>query len=231
MATQNFKFGENAWNPDEWLIVRSPRWTDISHWEQNSDHIANYIPADLRPEDMQMGRDRTGETYISMLLKQPVTGNARMSTVCAFDGRMAPLIVLSRELSPVHHEHLEVVLYDRGLNLWHHFYEDGKPYWKLVAFLDLDLKAGEKYELTTEILFANKGKLKFYVTSWENEFEKNEIGEMVPATSTNDVECYAYKCFLDIYNSSNETKIMRDIQVVFSDGKNEWNSASAWVCE
>ena len=158
MATQNFKFGENAWNPDEWLIVRSPRWTDISHWEQNSDHIANYIPADLRPEDMQMGRDRTGETYISMLLKQPVTGNARMSTVCAFDGRMAPLIVLSRELSPVHHEHLEVVLYDRGLNLWHHFYEDGKPYWKLVAFLDLDLKAGEKYELTTEILIANKGK-------------------------------------------------------------------------
>ena len=74
-------------------------------------------------------------------------------------------------------------------------------------------------------VFANKGKLKFYVTSWENEFEKNEMGEMVPATSTNDVECYAYKCFLDIYNSSNETKIMRDIQVVFSDGKNEWNSA------
>ena len=25
-------------------------------------------------------------------------------------------------------------------------------------------------------VFANKGKLKFYVTSWENEFEKNEMG-------------------------------------------------------
>ena len=46
---------------------------------------------------------------------------------------------------------------------------------------------------------------------------KNKMGEMVPATSTNDVECYAYKFFLDIYNSSNETKIMRDIQVVFSE--------------
>ena len=68
-------------------------------------------------------------------------------------------------------------------------------------------------------VFANKGKLKFYVTSWENEFEKNEMGEMVPATSTDDVECFAYKCFLDIYNSSNETKIMRDIRVVFSDGR------------
>ncbi|MBR2427882.1 MAG: hypothetical protein IKB16_14190 [Lentisphaeria bacterium] len=159
MATQQyFKFAENAWNPDEWMIVRSPRWTDVSHWEQNVDHIANYVPADLRPEDMQMGRDRTGETYISMLLKQPVTGNAQMATTCSFDGRMAPLIVLSRELGPVHHEHLEVVVYDRGVNLWHHFYENGKPYWKLISFLDLDLKAGEKCELTTEILFAKKGK-------------------------------------------------------------------------
>jgi hypothetical protein len=73
-------------------------------------------------------------------------------------------------------------------------------------------------------VFSNKGKLKFYVSSWEDEFEKNEMGEMIPATNTDDVECYAYKCFLDIYNSSNETKIMRDIQVVFSDEKNEWNS-------
>ena len=72
-------------------------------------------------------------------------------------------------------------------------------------------------------VFSNKGKLKIYVSSREDEFEKNEMGEMVPATNTDDVECYAYKCFLDIYNSSNETKIMRDIQVVFSDEKNEWN--------
>ena len=56
------------------------------------------------------------------------------------------------------------------------------------------------------------------------ELAKNEMGEMVSATNMDDVECYAYKCFLDIYNSSNETKIMRDIQVVFSDEKNEWNS-------
>lgn len=72
-------------------------------------------------------------------------------------------------------------------------------------------------------VFSNKGKLKIYVSSREDEFEKNEMGEIVPATNTDDVECYAYKCFLDIYNSSNETKIMRDIQVVFSDEKNEWN--------
>ena len=33
-------------------------------------------------------------------------------------------------------------------------------------------------------VFSNKVKLKFYVSAWENELEKNEMGEMVPATNT-----------------------------------------------
>ena len=156
--TQYFKFAKDSWNPEDWQIVRSPRWLEVSHWEQFEDHIANYMPDDLRPEDMQMGRDRTGESYISMLLKQEVQGNAKISTVCAFDGRMAPLLVFSRELGPVHHEHLEVVLYDRGVNLWHHFYRDGKPSWKLVAFIDLGLEIGRKYTLSAEMLFTHKGR-------------------------------------------------------------------------
>lgn len=151
------QFTENGWNPEEWQIVRSPRWLDVSHWEQYSDHIANYVPADLKPEDMQMGRDRTGESYISMLLKTPVNGSSRISTVCAFDSRMAPLLVLSKELGDVHHEHLEVVLYDRGINLWHHFFHDGKPSWKLIGFIELDLKIGEKYTLSAEMRFTHKG--------------------------------------------------------------------------
>ena len=154
-----YEFKQGSWEPADWQIVRSPRWTDISHWEQHEDHIANYVPADLRPEDMQMGRDRTGESYISMLLREPVCGSARISTVCAFDGRMAPLLVFSRELGPVHHEHLEVVLYDCGINLWHHFYKNGKPSWKLLSFIDLNLKVGEKYKLSAELVFKNKGKV------------------------------------------------------------------------
>ena len=152
------EFKDGTWNPSDWQIVRSPRWTDMSHWEQYPDHIANYMPADLRPEDMQMGRDRTGESYISMLFKEPVQGCARASATCAFDGRMAPLLVFSRELGPVHHEHLEVVLYDCGINLWHHFYRDGKPSWKLLSFMDMNLKIGEKYTLSAEMFFRNKGK-------------------------------------------------------------------------
>ncbi len=153
-----FSFGQGKWNQEDFLIVRSPRWNDVSRWIQAEDHIANYVPDDLRPEDMQMGRDRTGESYISMLLKEPVNGSARMTAVCAFDGRMAPLIVLSRELTDVHHEHLEVVLYDKGINLWHHFYKDGVPSWKLLSFIDLDLTCGEKYTLTADMICTHKGK-------------------------------------------------------------------------
>lgn len=93
-----------------------------------------------------------------MLLKQPVTGSVLLATECAFHSRMAPLIVLSRELGPVHHEHLEVVIYDRGINLWHHFYHDGKPSWKLLSFIELDLEIGKKHTLSTEMIFTHKGK-------------------------------------------------------------------------
>ena len=92
-----YEFKQGGWDPADWQIVRSPRWTDVSHWEQHPDHIANYVPADLRPEDMQMGRDRTGEEAIfSMLLKQPVEGSFRNFGSLRVDGRMAPLLFFRR---------------------------------------------------------------------------------------------------------------------------------------
>lgn len=44
---------------------------------------------------------------------------------------------------------------------------------------------------------------------------------MVPCTKRDDVESYFYKVSFDLYNSSGSTKIMRNIQIVFSDGKND----------
>lgn len=151
------QFSDGAWDRNDWLEVRSPRWQEMSHWEQHDDYIANYLPDDLRPKDIQMGRDRTGESYISMLLKVPVTGSAKTTVHTVFDSRMAPLLVFSKELTPIHHEHLEVVLYDCGINLWHHFWVDGKPSWKLLGFVDLNLSIGEKYCLTAEMVFKKKG--------------------------------------------------------------------------
>lgn len=68
---------------------------------------------------------------------------------------------------------------------------------------------------------SNQGKLNVFVVKWNDELMKNDAGEMNPALAKNEVEYYGYHCSLDIYNSSGSTKIMRNIHIVFSDGKTE----------
>ena len=211
-------FAVNQWDPEEWLPVRSPRWQEMSHWLQQEECITNYVPEDLEPEDMQMGRDRTGETYISMLLKRPVTGSAQFSATCAFHSRMAPLIVFSRELDSVHREHLEVVLYDRGLNLWHHIYNNGTPSWKLLAFMDLDLPVGEKHLLTAEMIFTPRGK--FLVMCVKQKDDNSLTLEMEEDTK----EIYLYSHGFDVeYNEDDimdcaSRKLGVEINNLFVDG-------------
>lgn len=66
------------------------------------------------------------------------------------------------------------------------------------------------------------GKLNIYVSEWKDEFEHNsDIGEMVVSSSIEQTEYYSYTLSLDLYNSSSETKIMRNIEVVFMNGKEE----------
>ena len=144
-------FARGAWDAEEWLMVRSPRWEVTGEWEQNDDCISNRIPAGMTPEEQLS----SPETYVSMLYKTPFRQNSVFRTRCAFDYRMAPLLVFSRELVPEHREHLEVVLFDRGLNLWHHYFKDGKPSWKKLGFLETPFSPGVVYDLSAEI-FTNE---------------------------------------------------------------------------
>lgn len=69
--------------------------------------------------------------------------------------------------------------------------------------------------------FSNRGKLKVFVSSWKDEFRYNKMGEMVPCSRQEEVECYTFHVSFDLYNSSGDTKIMRNIEIVFNDGKND----------
>ena len=66
---------------------------------------------------------------------------------------------------------------------------------------------------------SQKGRLYFYIKQWEDKFEEHEDGGLTKCTSIESAECYTFSLNLDIYNSSAETKIMRDILVVFANGK------------
>lgn len=68
---------------------------------------------------------------------------------------------------------------------------------------------------------SNRGKLNIYVSSWEDKFQYNDIGEMVSCSKREEVQSYNYKISFDLYNSSGNTKIMRNIQIAFSDGKSD----------
>lgn len=67
---------------------------------------------------------------------------------------------------------------------------------------------------------SSMGKLCIYVCSWEDEFTSNHLGRTVASDSIEKTQYYSFKTSLDLYNSSGETKIMRDIRIVFTDGKN-----------
>ena len=68
---------------------------------------------------------------------------------------------------------------------------------------------------------SNRGKLNIYVSSWEDSFKYNYIGRIVLCSKREEVQYYSYKASFDLYNSSGNTKIMRNIQIAFSDGKTD----------
>ena len=68
---------------------------------------------------------------------------------------------------------------------------------------------------------SRKGKLNTYVLSWKDSFEYNSLGSMIPSKSVEQTELYYYTLALDIHNSSSEPRIMRDIKIVFSNGKTD----------
>lgn len=67
---------------------------------------------------------------------------------------------------------------------------------------------------------SQKGKLHVYISSWKESFTYNKDGRMLSSTSIDQTQCYDYKISIDLYNSSGETKIMRDISIVFANNKN-----------
>lgn len=69
--------------------------------------------------------------------------------------------------------------------------------------------------------FSNRGKLNIFVSSWEDRFRYNKMGEMVDSSKREEVAYYTFCVSLDLYNSSGNTKIMRNIEIVFNDGKKD----------
>ena len=159
--TRRVEFGRGKWDPSHWILVKSPRWSHFGKWVQKDGYIENEVPAGVGAEELQ--RNRAPETYTSMVWKEPVSGNVVIKAKMSYAYQMAPLLVIAPELGtsaegiPEYREHWEVVLYEKGLNVWHHEYQDGKPFWHLEARAAGKFEKDKVYELTVSIVFSQKG--------------------------------------------------------------------------
>ena len=144
-------FTSGSWERSDWTLVKKSKSDHGGGWVQQEGCIANETPAQATPEDLQ-GK-RAAETYSSMVYKNKVTGNVTVAATMAFAHKMAPLIVLAPELTvnaegrKEYSEHFEIVIFNEGVNVWHHFVKDGKLTYRKTAFANFRLEKDTKYTL------------------------------------------------------------------------------------
>jgi hypothetical protein len=157
-------------------MVKGPRWNKLGAWSQQDDHIVQQLPENASEIDLQ--KHMHEDAYVAMCYAKKIKMAKKVicSSVMSFDYRMAPLIVIAPELgkneqfnAPEFREHWEIVLYDLGINVWHHYMTaDGKPAWHKAASLllkpDNIYKPNLRHDLKVSISKSRKGHKEMFVT-------------------------------------------------------------------
>lgn len=165
-------FSRGKWDSSQWIVVKSPRLDYCRGFTQRDSWIENICP-DVSPEEVF--KKHNNLVYSGMVFRDKFKLGVCVSSKMGFDYRMAPLIVIAPELGksadgkPEFREHWEIVLYDRGLNVWHHYMtEEGKPAWYKAASLLLNEKdyyrPNLRHDLKVKVSKNNKGRKQMTVT-------------------------------------------------------------------
>ena len=159
-VTADVKFVPGGWSSNDWILVKSPRFDYMHGFVQRADGIENECPPISGEE---IFKKHCAKVYSAMVLKEKAALGQTVSSVMSFDWTMAPLIVLSERLEksatgePTFGEHWEVVLYNEGLNVWHHSVRDGKPFWYKAAYLKVPFERNTRYNLEVRVSKTRKG--------------------------------------------------------------------------
>lgn len=154
-------FARKKWNKADWQIIKSPRWNYVGEFVQLNDCIANQTP---NLPDEEIFKKHVNKVYSCMALKKQFKGDCAIQCTMSFDHRMAPSILIasgfgkSSQGAMEQRDHFEIVLYDGGINIWHHYYKDGKPSWRKAAFIECKYEAKKQYKLKAIYRKTAKGK-------------------------------------------------------------------------
>ena len=140
-------FSRDSWSMDGLTYGHSIRFAPMPEFNQQEDYIEN-IPA---PQSWD------GYACVSLVTEEKLTPNVKICTRCAFEGKAAPLLVLSKELTEKDGKHyygdyLEVVLYKNGINVWNLWKEEnGEVKIRNLLRLYLPVTTGEIHAFALEI--------------------------------------------------------------------------------
>lgn len=146
-------FQAGHWKQADWIRVGNPRM-DFGSWVQEEERIANAVPKSATPQELR--GTLAFKTYASMVYREKLTGYVTMTSTMDFDDQTAPLIVLAPELSENAAgqkqlgERFEVVIFNKGVNIWRHLLKDGKLTYRLVAFARFPLERDTRYILEVQ---------------------------------------------------------------------------------
>ena len=143
-----YEFKKDGWSMDGLTYAFSIRFDpNMPEFQQQEDYIEN-IPYE---------KMRDGYAYVSLVTKEKVTPNVKISTRCAFEDLAAPLFVLPKELIEkdgrlFYGDYLEVVLWKNGINVWNLWTaEDGEVKIRNLLRMSLPVTTGEIHDFAVEI--------------------------------------------------------------------------------
>lgn len=164
-------FARGKWNPDDFVYVKSWRWDFMERFKQVDDAIVNVLPG---PSPEEVFRKMHASSYVALMHRRRFGLGCTVSSKMAWDYRMAPIIVLAPDIGlsasgqPELRDHWEVCLYDEGINVWYHYFENGVQKWYKEASVllpkDRLFKANEIHDLSVRIVRNGKGNREMTVT-------------------------------------------------------------------
>lgn len=142
-----YVFKKNGWFMDGLTCAYSIRFAPMPEFSQREEYIEN-VPTPV---------SRDGYAYVSLVTKEKMMPNVKISTRCAFEEKAAPLFVLAKNLIEkdgrlYYGDYLEVVLYENGINVWSLWMEEnGEVKIRNLLRLCLPVKTGEIHDFSLEI--------------------------------------------------------------------------------
>jgi hypothetical protein len=142
------KFTPDGWDPAAWTLCKNPTVEYLGKWIQRDDCIENVTPTDPAK------KSALDQTLTTMIYNTKFSGNWTATATFEIGAGSAPGIMLVQDWAPdaqgrpQYGEFYEVIIYEKGLNLWHHFAgEDGKRTYEKTSYSTFALQPDTHYTL------------------------------------------------------------------------------------